>query len=144
MHLQVLKRDGFQIAGYCCEVCSMMQIIDRCVLYVSLHGRMACPDSLSLQQFVYSWYPGEGTHMSCDYLLGRADLQQQSTLSLHWQWQSSVSGKRRKRKRRNLKDSRRSCQQPLLVSPCWSAAAAAGLYLGLYTSVWHYQLQNMQ
>ncbi len=100
MHLQVLKRDGFQIAGYCCEVCSMLQIINRGVLYVSLHGRVASPDCLSLQQFVYSWNPGEGTHMPCGYLLGRADLQKQSALSLHWHWQSPVSGKRRKRNRR--------------------------------------------
>jgi len=87
MHLQALTRDGCQIAGYCCEVCGMMHIINRGVLYVSLHGRVANPDSLSIQQHVYSWYPREGTHMPCGYLLARVDLQQQLILSLHWQHQ---------------------------------------------------------
>jgi hypothetical protein len=62
----------------------MMQIINRGVFYVSLHGRVASPDGFSLQQLVYSWYPREGTHMPCGYLLGCADLQKQSILSLHW------------------------------------------------------------
>jgi len=63
----------------------MMHIINRGVLYVSVHGREANPDSLSIQQHVYSWYPGESPHMSCGYLLARADLQNQLTVSLHWQ-----------------------------------------------------------